>query len=111
LRTLIIAISLSTVLGCTTYHGKLTILSSRPVDFKKNYTKLPAPLSGEDVKHSIVVVPIGHIRINDAVENALTKDDSAFLTDVEIKMRFWQIPILYYQWHLEVTGTAWREQK
>lgn len=94
--------------GCTTAnYGKFSIASTRPVDFSKSYVK-SKPVTGKDVEQIIIIFPTGGIHIADAVEDALNKANAAFLTDVEIKAKFWIVPFYARLW-FEVTGEAWRE--
>ncbi len=95
--------------GCVIHnYGKFSIASTKPVDFSKTYTKSESPVKGKDVRHIIVIYPTGTPHIADAVEDALNKENAEFLTDVEIKLKFWLVPFYTKTW-IEVTGDAWRQ--
>ena len=94
--------------GCVTAnYGKFSIASTKPVDFSKSYVK-SEPVTGKDVEQIIIIFPTGEVHISDAVEDALNKANAVFLTDVEIKAKFWIVPFYARLW-VEVTGEAWRE--
>lgn len=111
MKSLLVCTILLLCISCTSYQGKFSIISTKPVDFKKTYMKIEPPAMGKDERYAITIFTIGTFRLDKAVENALSNENATYLTDAEVKTKGWVIPLIYSDERLEVTGNAWRETK
>lgn len=109
LKRLFIYLIIFLCTGCVGHLGKLSIISTKPFDFKKAYVKSEVPVMGKDELYEIIIFPIGTSRLDKAVENALNNEKALYLTDAEVKVTYWMVPFIYVNYRLEVTGNAWRE--
>ncbi len=73
--------------------------------------KIEPPVTGKDERYDIIIFTIGTFRLDKAVENALSNENAAYLTDAEVRTKGWVIPAIYADERLEVTGNVWRETK
>lgn len=95
--------------SCTIRSHDFTLLSTKNIDFNKNYSITKKSAEGEAVVSIIIVIPTGNIldasTFKEAVDNAIESVPGAIgLTNVVISHYSWYIPFIYGQQKVIVTG-------
>ncbi|TGL75750.1 hypothetical protein [Leptospira yasudae] len=112
IRILTIAI-VALIVNCTTFQGSYAVLSNKEVDFSKNYEKIKPSEEGKSSFNIYFMIPIGTLalteRMNEALNEALTKSGGDFLKNAEIKSKGYYIPFIYGNEELIISGEVWKE--
>ena len=94
--------------SCSSRITDFTIISSKNINIK-NIAKLKrggSRVSGQDLKHIIIFIPLGVPNVKQAIDNAIEQTPGAVaLIDGVIDHHSWYIPYLYGRSWYEVTGT------
>lgn len=95
--------------SCTMRSHDYTLLSTKNIDFKKNYKIAKESANGESKVHIIIVIPTGNTLSSDtfkaAVDNAIESVPGAIgLTNVVVSYSSWYIPFIYGQQKVMVSG-------
>ena len=112
---LAIIFSLAVATGyCSSAEGSYAILSSKEVDFSKEYKQQESKVIGKKSVPLIIVFPLGNTSVGalmkGAVEDAIQKSDAAYLGEVTVTSTFFYIPFIYGNIEYTVEGKAFVEK-
>lgn len=94
--------------GCLSIDmAELTLASTRDIDVNRRAKPLEKVV-GQDLKHQVIVFPLGIPTIDAAIENALQNSGADYLTDVKLTSNSWFIPLIYGQLWIEAEGIPWK---
>ncbi len=97
--------------GCSMKLGEFTMISTKDIDFKKEYIKDNKKVMGKDEIQIYVIFPSRmHPDIDVAVSDVLERTCSDYLTDATIMYKYWYIPYIYGKAWYQVEGYTWREK-
>jgi hypothetical protein len=108
LNFIIVTLITIALTGCTNRYLDFTLISTKNVDFSKasNFTKGKNRVTGEDMAHIIIFVPIKQIHPKEAIDKAIESIPGCVaLLDGVISTKFWWIPYIYGQNSVIVEGT------
>lgn len=108
LVTAMLALAVIGLAGCTYRVGDFTMIASRNIQRDANYVQTGSAVKGADVKHMIIFIPTGYPNIEDALDDALARDGSDYMTDASLHYSYWFIPAIYGQIKFTVTGDTWK---
>ncbi len=105
LSILSVCIALS---ACQTHQTDLTVISNKNIsltDVDLDKAKQTKNVTGEDVKFKFLFIRFGTPRLNEAVNDALNKNNADLLTDASVYTYYWSV-LLFGQEGIKITGTA-----
>lgn len=92
--------------GCSQRIGDFTLISTKNVDIGGKYRKLEQRYTGEDVKMTILTIPIGVPDLKQAVDNCIEAGKGELLSNAVVESSFWTV-ILYGEMKYVVKGDVW----
>jgi hypothetical protein len=97
--------------GCSQRIGDFTVISTKNVDLGTNYVKIKSNGEGKDLKHWIIIFPIGVPNIKSAIDDSLNQNDGDVIMNAVIESGFWYIPYIYGQSWYAVKGDIYKKAK
>jgi len=96
------------LLGCSSNLGTLSLVSTLQDEINEEYESI-GMISGKDTQYMIMGMPTGFPRIDNAVNDALIKNNAIYLTNTKVKYN--RAFFLMYFGFMEytVTGEGWVE--
>ena len=92
--------------GCTQNMAKLSLVSTSDYDLRTQYQSVGS-ISGEDKVYIIIAFPMGTPRIDDAINDALQKNNANFMTNASIDYTTIYIPYIGGFFKYSVIGEGW----
>ncbi len=112
---LVAAVVLLAPAGCVVRQGDFTVLSTKLIrtsNFDLSGADRVRGVQGEDMAHIIFIIPTKqNPNIEDAIDNALEKENGDVMTDVVVESYSWYIPYIYGRAGWRVQGDVVRTRK
>ena len=109
--SLVMIIASLVLSSCVGRSHDFTVLSSKNINFEKNYKISKSRTSGEFRVSIILFFPTGNVGTSDSFKEAIDRAIEATpgavaLTNVVVNYGGWYIPLIYGQYYVEVKGDA-----
>ena len=87
--------------------AKLSVVSTNNYELDNEYVSI-GTISGEDRKYIIIFIPTGTPRIDNAIDDALSRNKAEFITDASIDYKTFYIPYIGGYNQYIINGEGWQ---
>ena len=93
--------------ACTVNMAKLSVVSTNNYELDNEYVSI-GTITGEDRKYIIIFIPTGTPRIDNAIDDALSRNKAEFITDASIDYNTFYIPYIGGYNQYIINGEGWQ---
>ena len=97
--------------SCSYRLGDLSVASTKNVDIGSNYILVEKNVKGKSMRPIIIVFPLGHPNLEEAIDDALKKADGDLMTNVVINYSYYYIPYIYGEYVYKVEGDVYKKEE
>ena len=92
--------------ACTVNMAKFSVVSTKNYETDNEYKSI-GNIYGEDKKYIIIFIPTGTPRIDNAIDDALSKNRAEFITDASVDYTTFYIPYIGGYNKYIINGEGW----